>query len=431
MDRKPNRRNGGLAIRSTEPRGFGRSALGAIGGGWLGIPGLLVLLLIGSIGWAGGVLADVSAQIGRAEEPFLRLREQGTRYHGPGREREASEELTAVQIAFFGPRWHEGEETDLWVAAQLALDQANAAGGYQGKPFRLLATWSDDPWGDGASQLARLIYDQPVWAILGAFDGHSAHLAALLVAKARLPVVIATSGDKSVNLANVPWVYSLLPGDHLQSPPLAEAIAAVLGGVSGGGRLVVLSADQHDTRHFARELMNDLARRHRVTPRLHLQSQAGAAAVEPHARRAVEARPEAIVVLAGPEDSARLVEAIRSAGYRGPVFGGAAMGRRAFVERLGNAAQQMIYPRLFTPGESSQEFVARFQEERGYPPDYAAAHTYDATRLIIRAVREAGLNRARINDALRERTPWDGITGTIVWDPVGSNRRPVRVNRLP
>ena len=51
-------------------------------------------------------------------------------------------------------------------------------------------------------------------------------------------------------------------------------------------------------------------------------------------------------------------------------------------------------------------------------------------RLLVAAVREAGLNRARIRDAVRELSPWHGITGVIDWDPLGQNQRPVRLGMI-
>ena len=38
---------------------------------------------------------------------------------------------------------------DLWRGATLALEQENSAGGYRGKPFRLLPAWSESPWKAG------------------------------------------------------------------------------------------------------------------------------------------------------------------------------------------------------------------------------------------------------------------------------------------
>ena len=56
-------------------------------------------------------------------------------------------------------------------------------------------------------------------------------------------------------------------------------------------------------------------------------------------------------------------------------------------------------------------------------PDYAAFHAYDSTRLLIAAIRRAGLDRAQIRAALAELSPWTGASGTIRWDEIGRNAR--------
>ncbi len=100
----------------------------------------------------------------------------------------------------------------MWNAACLAVEQANRAGGYNGLPFRLVAGWSDNPWGSGVTEVARMAYVHKVWAIIGGIDGPSTHLAEQVVAKARLTLLSSASTDKTVNLANVPWMFSCLPG---------------------------------------------------------------------------------------------------------------------------------------------------------------------------------------------------------------------------
>ena len=68
-------------------------------------------------------------------------------------------------------------------------------------------------------------------------------------------------------------------------------------------------------------------------------------------------------------------------------------------------------------------FVERFRAERGHAPDYTAALTYDATRLVIETIRAAGPNRARIREALQQLSPWPGVAGLIRFDGTGQNTR--------
>ena len=58
----------------------------------------------------------------------------------------------------------------------------------------------------------------------------------------------------------------------------------------------------------------------------------------------------------------------------------------------------------------------------GGDPDYTAAYAFDAANILVDAVRSAGLNRARIRDAVRADSPYRSVTGTIEWDPQGQNR---------
>jgi branched-chain amino acid transport system substrate-binding protein len=109
------------------------------------------------------------------------------------------------------------------------------------------------------------------------------------------------------------------------------------------------------------------------------------------------------------------------------ILGGPRFGRRAFRESAGDAADGVVFPRLFEPGPEAAAFTAAFTKRYGVEPDYAAAHAYDAVRLLAAAVDRGGLNRARICDALRELAPWNGVTGRFQWDPLGSNERPVRL----
>jgi ABC-type branched-subunit amino acid transport system substrate-binding protein len=85
---------------------------------------------------------------------------------------------------------------------------------------------------------------------------------------------------------------------------------------------------------------------------------------------------------------------------------------------------------LYTPGKSANSFEEKFVSRFGNRPDYLAAHTYDAVNLLIAAIRQAGLNRARICDEVRKLSPWQGVTGSIHWDLLGSNSRSIGLGTI-
>jgi len=354
-----------------------------------------------------------------SREVFFDARTCQTNYAGPGREKCPPGDVKEVLIGYFGPcTASDPEGGDMWRAASLAVEEANRAGGYNGLPFRLVAGWSDNPWGSGVTEVARMAYVHKVWAIIGGIDGPSTHLAEQVVAKARLTLLSSASTDKTVNLANVPWMFSCLPGDHLLAPILAKAIASDI----GESPFLLVSAVDHDSHLFTVELTRSFEQ-HRLMPLHHFEFKPGQKKYDELVEKIVNTEAQDLVIIAAAEESAKLILAVRDKGFKGLIFGGPNMGRRSFLKQAGIAAEGVVFPLLYTPGKSSESFEEKFIRRFGDSPDYLAAHTYDAMNLLIAATRKAGLNRARICDAVRALSGFHGVTGQLQWDPLGSNCR--------
>lgn len=381
----------------------------------------LVLLGVASLAAAAG--AEPGAVVrkpGEGRSVFHDGRERPLEYVGPGREQSEPTDLEEVRIGYFGPADPaHAEFGDLWSAAQIAIDQANRQGGYRGKPFRLVARWSDNPWTGGAAQATRLVYSDQVWAIVGGVDGATTHLAEQIAAKARLAIVSPASTDRSANSAFVPWMFSCLPGDDVLAPLLVERLAAI----QAHDAFVILATDDHDARVFLDQLTVALRKRSLAPRRRFIV----AASSDPTAfvEQAVREQPRAVVVAAPADGAARLTIQLRKAGYGGPILGGPWIGRRRFMELAASAADGLIFPLLYAPAEPPTPFATEFHRLKGKPPDYAAAATHDSVALVVAAVRRAGLNRAKIADAIRALSPWEGECGPIRWDALGGNPRPV------
>ncbi len=357
------------------------------------------------------------------EDAYL-YRERATPYAGPGRDAPAPEPPTEVAIGWFGP----GDAGHplaggMWSAACLALEEANERGGFDGLPYRLIPAWSENPWGTGVKDVTRLVYREGVWALVGSPDGPSAHLVEQVTAKARLVFVNPVSTDKSTNLANVPWIFSVAPGDHLFAPLLVGALIDAARGES----IAIVSGTDHDSRLLTRELF--AAFRARGTgPELHLELPPQAASFERQLGALRGAAPAALAVIAGPLESGALVRTLREAGLAQPVVGGPSLGRRAFAETAGAAAEGVLFPLLWdreAAGVEAEVFARRFEQRTGLEPDHTEAFAHDALTLLLAAITNGGLNRTRIGDAVRAIAPWSGVSGPVRWDRTGHNTRAV------
>ncbi|MCP4453423.1 MAG: amino acid ABC transporter substrate-binding protein [Planctomycetes bacterium] len=332
----------------------------------------------------------------------------------------------AVLIGYFGPNdVAHPEAGNLWCAASMAIEQANLAGGFHGRPFKLMTGWSENPWGSGVTDLARMVYEDRVWAIVGGIDGPSTHLAEQVVAKARLPLLSGANADRTANLANVAWMFSTLPGHHLQAAALTQALESRV----KHNRFVMVSSVDHDS-HILTDELNKCFRKRHLSPSYHFEFELGQTGQSALVDRVMNANARAVVIAAPALGSADLLVSLRQGGFQGLVFGGPCLSQERFIKRAGEASEGVIFPVLYAPSEQSVLFDTAFFNRFGKRGDYLSAHTYDTVTLLTDAIRRAGLDRQGIRDELEQGSPWQGVTGTIRWDAQGSNIRRVVTGTL-
>ena len=83
------------------------------------------------------------------------------------------EQIDEVRIGFLGPVENHPDQKlgqAMLNGAQLAIEEANAARGYGGKPFRLMVHNDQAVWGASSNEIVKMAYDERVWAMLGSIS---------------------------------------------------------------------------------------------------------------------------------------------------------------------------------------------------------------------------------------------------------------------
>src|SRR5580692_561033 len=170
-------------------------------------------------------------------------------YAGAGRDIPDPKNVTEVRIGFFGPIEHTPETLfgqRMLHGAQLAVEEANASGGYGGKPFRLMLhndydNWQantvygedrpTDPtiWGSASNEVVKMVYDDQDWAIFGSISSESTHIALRVALRAEIPIVNSASTDPTIPETYIPWYFTDLQDDRVQDLTLARHIYSELG----------------------------------------------------------------------------------------------------------------------------------------------------------------------------------------------------------
>jgi branched-chain amino acid transport system substrate-binding protein len=398
-------------------------------------PALLALACLG----APATTPSHAQQPAGGAPPFSAGIQQPLEFRGAGRD-EPEPDVDEVVLGWFGPGDPDHRAYgSLWRGATLALEEENAAGGYipaagpttssaapRPRPFRLEAVWSESPWQAGIGALLRLLYERHAWALVGGVDGTTTHLALQVALKSHVTLVSPGSSDPSTDRANVPWLFSLAPSDA----DVAPAFAGALPELAGDGAFAVAASADHDGHAALVAFRRELGRR-RLVPSAVVEYGASQPELEAAASRLVARAPRAVVVLGRAADTGAFVRVLRRAGHEGMIAAGTTRGDRAFAAAAAEAAAAVVVACEPAPGAAWDRFASAYGRRWGDVPDAPAARAYDAVHAVATAVRRAGLNRARIRDAVAALPPLDGASGNIEWDNTGRSVRDVRACTWP
>ena len=336
-------------------------------------------------------------------------------------------QLDEIRIGLFAPT-DSGNPVGgpMYRAAQLAVEQVNANGGFAGVPLRIVTRWDDDPWRGGAKQMIKLVYADSVWAVIGSVSGDATHIAEQVIAKAWLPLLSPVSADPTLTYIRIPWMFRLPPNDQAQAETIVSDGLQELSLEQVG---LITSVD-HDGRIFAEEMLDQM---HAVEapPAFHLELSPTNVDLAEIVRRARSFDPDGIVVRMPLVATFSLLDELQSGGVSIPVLLPWIPGLQLsdLTKHYGGA---ILYVQPFSgadnPGYSA--FARAYMQRFGAEPTPSAAYTYDAVNLLVQALTEGGINRAALRDAIANSSGYRGATGTIAWDNAGGNQgRPVLVRR--
>jgi branched-chain amino acid transport system substrate-binding protein len=362
-------------------------------------------------------------------------------YSGAARDIPDPKDVSEVRIGFIGPIAKQADQVfglRMLHGAQMAVDEANARGGYGGKPFRLMVhddynNWQrgaqygperptdSQVWGSTSDETVKMVYDEQDWAIFGSISSESTHIILRVSLKAEIPIVNSASTDPTIPETYVPWYFTDIQDDRVQSYTLARRIFTDLGLKRPAllrvnnryGRLGVIKF-----RDAARRLGHPVVIEQKFMP--------GDTDFRRALRIIQDSRADSIVIWGDQAQAAGILQQMRELGMKQRVFGSYRTLGDELLARAGPAAEdfEAVFP--YDPTRSDPKWASfnqRFAVQYGEKPEQFAALAYDAMNILLGSICRAGLNRARIQDALDQVYAYDGVTGHLVFDPLNKSIR--------
>jgi len=348
-------------------------------------------------------------------------------YNGSGRGLPEPEHVETVKLGFLGPimptvsvatggKSHNEEALGIAMlrAIRMAIDEANAQGGYRKRrvPFELCVRNDNALWGASGSEVIHLAYKDQVWAIIGGIDGANTHIAIRVALKIEIPWMTPGDLDPTYIETNIPWVMRCIGDDRQLNYILVDYALRKM----DYKRPCIIRSSNRYGRFGVREIRDSCRRLGRPSV-IEMAYKVGTTNFTLQLDRIAEYTPDVIFHWGNGDDAARVLNAIRARGWTQPFLTCDRAVAKEFLELAGRNAEGVICGFPWNPERKDPRldaFSQRFKERYGLEPDTYAAHAYDGANMLIWAIQTAGLNRAKIRDVLAYRTePFPGVTGEI------------------
>jgi branched-chain amino acid transport system substrate-binding protein len=349
-------------------------------------------------------------------------------FYGAGREKLAPSDLKEVRIGFLGPLSGSvmvPQGMQMLHGATLAMEEANAKGGYKGLPFVLMPHNDAGLWGAAANEVVKMD-DEKVWVFMGSIDDIVSHVALRAALKLEIFMVCVGDPDPTFTETNIPWQTRIIPDDRQSGYALVNTIYKK----DGHSRVAVIRANNRYGR-VGLKIFSENATRVGHPIIIEERFSDGETDFKTQLERIITTKPDAVLVWGNAKESALILKQMRAMGLKQPVYGSDRMVNPEFLKIAGPLANGVVATCQYNPDSGNSKlkaFQASYLKRFGQEPDVFAAHAYDGMNIIIEAIRKAGLNRVKIRDILTDMKTfqgYDGVTGKLVIDGSWNNIRDI------
>ena len=308
----------------------------------------------------------------------------------------------------------------------LALEELNAEGGFNGKPISIV--YKDDATNAqiGQQVTKELIEDEGIKMIIGAISStvtlaiapQCEEAGAILLSPAASATSVSNAGD---------WIFRNYPSDQLEGTAMAKFAKEEL----GAERVVIFAYDNDWGTGLAEVFKKQYEGRFRSVEKSFMFDESMMDQVPAWVEETKALDPDAVYVIGYDQELLTLLQAFESAELDAIRMSTSSV-TPAIGRRAGSAAQNMVYPQTVFDLESTDpevaSFVADYRAKYNEDPDLYAAHGYDAVKVLHYAMTEANSTHPKsVKGALISLENFDGAAGATSFDSAGDVVRYPRI----
>jgi branched-chain amino acid transport system substrate-binding protein len=311
----------------------------------------------------------------------------------------------------------------------LAFDEINHGGGILGQKLELVTEDNQSKPGQSSTAVRKLITQDKVVAILGDATSSATLEAAPIAQDDKIPMITPTATNPRITEVG-DFIFRVCFLDEFQGRVLARFAREKLKAQKIFTLTDVKQDYSVDLLKFFKEEFTKLGGKI-VGEQSYSTGDTDFRAQLTSIRAA---QPDVVCVPGYYQEVALIVKQGRQIGLNMPFVGCDGWADQALVAIGGKAVDGCYFTNHFSPDDPTpivKEFVARYQEKYGAPPDTFAALGYDAARLLADAIKRAGSPDSKaLRDALAETAGFGGVTGQISFDANRNASKPGLIVRV-
>lgn len=312
-----------------------------------------------------------------------------------------------------------GRAADLGISerngAQLAVEDANAAGGVGGRPVQLLVH-DDEQKPELTARAVAELADGGADFMIGPMTSSTA-VAGAAVANQRKLVMISPAGTTHELSGKADYFYRCVA----DAPAAARQLGDFL--YQNGRRSLAVLGDQNNRAFVDSFSQTIIARFKEQGGQLAIDArfQSGAqTAFAELALRLVQARPDVLLIIAGAVDAALVAQHVRRLDPQVVLAVTPWAGTEDFIQLGGRAVEGTFVPQYFDRDSRAPayvQFVQRYSKRFGEDPGFPATVAHDAVMMGLAALGQRAQGQT-LRDALESRSEYPGL------------QRPTRIDRF-
>lgn len=319
------------------------------------------------------------------------------------------------------------------IAANIAVDEINAAGGVNGKKLRIIGFDTAGKPDQAVVGLRKLSEDDKVLAVIGPLS--SGECRVVFPAGERSGIVTMSMASSAPKLAE-PFSYAfrntsdegylfaqLLKTLKDKNYPMATAAVAY-------------ATDDLVSKTLGEVVLPGLMRKSGVDIKLSVTFQTQAFDLSSQVSQLAGLKTDLVAVGSGPEPAIRLVQEMRRQGHKGRLIAGSTVSDSELAKRMGKAGDGTVFPTSFYPNLNDRtkafnaELVKRAKAagiERASASQFDAS-TYSIVLMYAKAMKEGHVvgdpkklaaERTAIRDELRRMKDFPALEGPVTFGKNG------------